>query len=223
MEVEVRLFAGLRQRAGADRVTVELPDGATTADLLAAMDLPPRSCAVAINRQYAQGVQRIDPSDEIALIPPVSGGAPLITTEPIDAAALLAEVRDPRAGAVVLFEGVTREVDALQYEAYADMAEPVLQRIADEEAARHGLCRVAVQHRIGEVPLSEPSVVIAVSAPHRGSAFAGGRAIIDRLKEEVPIWKQEEGEWVAGHLPDGVPQQLGQDGLGGEAAEHPRQ
>ena len=204
MEVEVRLFAGLRQRAGAERVRVQLPDRATVSDLLAAMDLPPRSCVVALNREYAAGDRPIAPGDEIALIPPVSGGAELVrlTAEPIDVAALMRAVRDPHAGAVVVFEGVTREVDALEYEAYAEMAVPVLRRIAEEEAERHGLCRVAVEHRTGTVPLSEPSVVVAVSAPHRGEAFAGARAIIDRLKLEAPIWKQEEGGWVAGHLPD---------------------
>ena len=204
MELEVRLFAGLRQRAGSDTVRVQLPEPATVGDLLAAMDLPPRSCVVAINREYVAGDRPIAPGDEVALIPPVSGGAETVrlTTDPIDVAALMEAVRDPRAGAVIVFEGVTREVDALQYEAYAEMAEPVLRRIADEEAERHGLCRVAVEHRVGTVPLSEPSVVIAVSAPHRGEAFAGARAIIDRLKLEAPIWKQEEGEWVAGHLPE---------------------
>ena len=203
MEVEVRLFAGLRQRAGTDRVRVQLPEPATVSDLLAAMDLPPRSCVVALNREYVAGDRPIEPGDEVALIPPVSGGAEIVrlTAEPIDVAALMAAVRDPRAGAVIVFEGVTRDVSHLDYEAYAEMAEPVLRRIADEEAARHGLCRVAVEHRVGTVPLSEPSVVIAVSAPHRGEAFAGARAIIDRLKLEVPIWKQEEGEWVPGHLP----------------------
>ncbi len=204
MEVKVRLFAGLRQRAGSDHVSVELPDPATVADLLAALDLPPRSCVVALNREYVPGDRRITAEDEIALIPPVSGGAELIrlTPDPIDTAAVTAAVKDPRAGAVIVFEGVTRDVDALEYEAYAEMAEPVLRRIADEEAERHGLCRVAVEHRIGTVPLSEPSVVVAVSAAHRDEAFAGARAIIDRLKLEAPIWKQEEGEWVAGHLPE---------------------
>jgi molybdopterin synthase catalytic subunit len=203
MEVEVRLFAGLRQRAGTDRVRVQLPEPATVSDLLAAMDLPPRSCVVAVNREYVAGDRPIEPGDEVALIPPVSGGAELVrlTSDPIDVAALMEAVRDPRAGAVIVFEGVTREVSHLVYEAYAEMAVPVLRRIADEEASRHGLCRVAVEHRVGTVALSEPSVVIAVSAPHRGEAFAGARAIIDRLKLEAPIWKQEEGDWVPGHLP----------------------
>ena len=102
-------------------------------------------------------------------------------------------MRDPRAGAVVLFEGVTREVEELDYEAYVEMAEPRLAAIAAEEAVRHGLCAVAVEHRTGTVRLGEPSVIVAVSAPHRGEAFAGARAVIDRVKAEAPIWKVEIG------------------------------
>jgi MoaE-MoaD fusion protein len=106
-------------------------------------------------------------------------------------AALSAAVRDPRAGAVVVFEGVTREVPSLDYEAYAEMAVERLRTIGEEEAARHGLCAVALEHRVGTVALSEPSVVVAASAPHRGEAFAGARALIDRVKAEAPIWKVE--------------------------------
>jgi molybdopterin synthase catalytic subunit len=114
-----------------------------------------------------------------------------VTGEPLDLAALAAAVRDPRAGAVVLFEGVTREVESLEYEAYAEMAEQRLREIGEQEAARHGLCAVALEHRTGTVPLSQPSVIVAASAPHRGDAFAGARALIDRVKAEAPIWKQE--------------------------------
>jgi molybdopterin synthase catalytic subunit len=128
-----------------------------------------------------------------------------ITDAPLDVSRLSEIVRDPRAGAVVCFEGVTRTVERLEYEAYAEMAEPRLREIAAEEAERHGLCAVAVEHRIGTVPLSEPSVIVAASAPHRGGAFAGARAVIDRLKAEAPIWKKEvEGDderWVEGTLP----------------------
>jgi MoaE-MoaD fusion protein len=196
MLVSVRLFAGLRERAGSSHIDVELPDDATVADLLAAMELAPRSCVAAINREYAGPETRIGPGDEVALVPPVSGGAGAVrrarvSDEPLDAAALLAAVRDPAAGAVVLFEGVTRAVDELDYEAYVEMAEPRLAAIAAEEAARHGLCAVAVEHRTGTVPLSEPSVLVAVSAAHRGEAFAGARAVIDRVKAEAPIWKVE--------------------------------
>jgi molybdopterin synthase catalytic subunit len=196
MVVSVRLFAGLRERAGAARVEVELPEPATVGDLLAAMELAPRSCIAAINREYADASTRIAPGDEVALVPPVSGGDPTvrriaITAEPLDVAGLSAAVRDPRAGAVVLFEGVTREVPELDYEAYVEMAEPRLRAIAEQEAERHGLCGVAVEHRTGTVRLGEPSVIVAASAPHRGEAFAGARAVIDRVKAEAPIWKVE--------------------------------
>ena len=212
VRLSVQLFAGLRQRAGAARVEVELAEPATVADLLAAMSatpvgaLAPRSCIVAVNREYASASEPIGPGDELALIPPVSGGeSPVrhvrVTGDPLDLGALAAAVRNPRAGAVVLFEGVTREVDALEYEAYAEMAQTYITRIAVEEAARHDLLAVAVEHRTGRVGLGEPSVIVAASSAHRGEAFAGARAVIDRVKAETPIWKQEEGEWVEGELP----------------------
>src|SRR3954454_23283048 len=213
MVVSVRLFAGLRERAGSERIEVELPDGATVADLLAAMELAPRSCVAAINREYAGPETPIGAGDEVALVPPVSGGAVAgavrrvrVTAEPLDIARLSEAVRAPRAGAVVHFEGVTREVDELDYEAYVEMAEPRLAAIAEEEAARHGLCAVAVEHRVGTVPLGEPSVIVAASAAHRGEAFAGARAVIDRVKAEAPIWKVEVAadgtqRWVEGTLP----------------------
>jgi molybdopterin converting factor subunit 1 len=200
--VSVRLFAGLRERAGSERIELELPDDALVGDLLEALaDTPvgrlgPKQCVVAINREYAGPSEPIHEGDEVALVPPVSGGDQTIrrirlTEEPLDLAALADVVRDPRAGAVVLFEGVTREVPELDYEAYVEMAEERMRRIAEEEAARHGLCGVAIEHRLGTVPLSEPSVIVAASAPHRGEAFDGARALIDRLKAEAPIWKRE--------------------------------
>jgi molybdopterin converting factor subunit 1 len=205
VRISVRLFAGLRERAGSDRIEVDLPDDPRVGDLLAAMaDTPvgalaPGQCVVAINREYARVEAPIGPDDEVALIPPVSGGAgPVrtirVTREPLDLAALSAAVRDPRAGAVVCFEGVTREVPRLEYEAYAEMAEARLRAIAAEEAERVGLCAVAVEHRVGTVALGEPSVIVAASAAHRGEAFAGARAVIDRVKAEAPIWKVEVSE-----------------------------
>jgi MoaE-MoaD fusion protein len=204
MKVSVRLFAGLRERAGAQHVELELPDGAVVEDLLAAMGqtavgaLHPGECVVAINREYAGAREPVRAGDEVALVPPVSGGASdavvrsvRVTEEPLDVAAVSAAVRDPRAGAVVVFEGVTREVPELDYEAYAEMALEKLRAIGEQEAVRHGLCAVALEHRVGTVPLSEPSVLVAASAPHRGEAFAGARALIDRVKAEAPIWKVE--------------------------------
>ena len=210
MKISVRLFAGLRERAGADHVELELPDDARAADVLAAMGLQPGQCIVALDREYAPADAPVRADHEVALIPPVSGGADVVrlvevTDAPLDLAAVAAAVRDPRAGAVVTFEGVTREVEALDYEAYVEMAEPKLSAIAAEEAERHGLCAVAVAHRTGTVPLGEPSVIVAASAPHRGEAFAGARAVIDRVKAEAPIWKVEvsdEGRRrVEGSLP----------------------
>jgi len=196
VNVTVRLFAGLRERAGSERIVVELPDGAVVRDLLAAMELQPGQCVVAINHEYVRADAPIGAGDEVALIPPVSGGegpvrAVRITEDPLDLAALATAVRDPRAGAVVCFEGVTRDVPTLEYEAYAEMAAAKLLAIVEEEAARHDLCAVAVEHRVGTVPLSEPSVIVAASAAHRGEAFAGARAVIDRVKAEAPIWKVE--------------------------------
>ena len=204
MKVSVRLFAGLRERAGAQHVEIELPDDAVVEDLLAAMgqtpvgELHPGECVVAINREYAGAREPVRAGDEVALVPPVSGGASdavvrsmRVTEEPLDVAAVSAAVRDPRAGAVVVFEGVTRDVGELDYEAYAEMALEKLRAIGEQEAERHGLCAVALEHRVGTVPLSEPSVIVAASAPHRGEAFAGTRALIDRVKAEAPIWKVE--------------------------------
>lgn len=204
MKVSVRLFAGLRERAGTQHVEIELPDGAVVSDLLTAMgqtpvgELHPGECVVAINREYAGAGEPVRAGDEIALVPPVSGGAEdavvrsvRVTEEALDVAAVSAAVRDPRAGAVVVFEGVTRDVGELDYEAYAEMALEKLRAIGEQEAARHGLCAVALEHRVGTVPLSEPSVLVAASAPHRSEAFAGARALIDRVKAEAPIWKVE--------------------------------
>jgi molybdopterin synthase catalytic subunit len=206
VKVSVRLFAGLRERAGSTHVDVDLPEDASVADLLAVMGLKPGQCVVALNREYAPADARVLATDEVALIPPVSGGAgPVRLVEvsegPLDLAAVAAAVRDPRAGGVVCFEGVTRDVEALDYEAYAEMARERMAAIGAEEAARHGLCAVALVHRTGRVPLSEPSVIVAASAPHRGEAFAGAREIIDEIKARAPIWKAEEGDWVEGAPP----------------------
>jgi molybdopterin synthase catalytic subunit len=209
VEVTVRLFAMLRERAGAGSLTLELPEGARVRDALGSLaelaeGLP---LVMAVNREYASEEQVLEAGDELALIPPVSGGAPWAraTSDQLSLDDLAARVRDPRAGAVVTFSGVTREVERLEYEAYTEMAEERMAEIATEAVERHGLCAAAVEHRVGEVPLSEPSVIVAVSAPHRGEAFAGAREIIDRVKAEAPIWKKEveggEGRWVEGTRP----------------------
>jgi molybdopterin synthase catalytic subunit len=210
MEITVRLFAQLRERAGASEVSIELPEGARVKDAIGQLgslagELP---VVMAVNREYADADTALSPGDELALIPPVSGGeAPWarITTEALSADRLIERVREPRAGAVVTFQGVTREVDRLEYEAYVEMAEPRMEAILREAIDRHGLCAAAAEHRVGTVPLSEPSVLVAVSAPHRGEAFDGAREVIDRIKAEAPIWKKEVaggGErWVEGTTP----------------------
>jgi molybdopterin synthase catalytic subunit len=209
MRVTVRLFAGLRERAGAGELTLELPPGARVADALREVShlTDGLSVVMAVNRQYAEESQPLQAGDELALIPPVSGGGAgpqihvRLSAEPLALDPLLGFVQDPRAGAVVSFAGVTREVPALEYEAYAEMAIPQMTAILESAITRHGLCAAAVEHRTGTVALSEPSVLIAVSAPHRAEAFAAGREIIDELKRLAPIWKREEGEWVAGTTP----------------------
>jgi len=208
MQVRVRLFAGLRERAGADALELELPEGARVRDALARMDGLTAGVPVvmAVNQEYADGAQALSAGDELALIPPVSGGAAgvahvRVSTDPLALDPLVQRVRDPRAGAVITFLGVTREVAELNYEAYVEMAERTLEEIVVVAIERHGLCAAAAEHRIGVVPLSEPSVAIAVSAPHRAEAFAGGREIIDQIKARAPIWKKEEGTWVNGVKP----------------------
>lgn len=208
MQVSVRLFAGLRERAGTDHLDLELPEGARVSDALVQMAVLTAGLPVvmAVNREYADAEQALGPGDELALIPPVSGGSVgtvyvRITAEPLRLDPLLELVRDPRAGAVTTFLGVTREVAALEYEAYVEMAQAQLAEIAQSAIDAHGLCAAAAEHRVGVVPLSEPSVAIAVSAPHRDAAFAGCRQIIDQLKALAPIWKKEEGAWVDGVKP----------------------
>jgi molybdopterin synthase catalytic subunit/molybdopterin converting factor small subunit len=204
--VTIRLFAMLRERAGASEIELELPEGARVRDALDRLDdlaggLP---LVMAVNRDYADAEAELRAGDELALIPPVSGGETVpavLTAEPLSLDVLVARVRDPRAGAVVTFQGVTREVAELEYEAYAQMADERIRAIVAEAIERHGLCRAAAEHRVGTVPLSEPSVAVAASAPHRSEAFAGAREIIDRIKAEAPIWKHEEGEWKAESRP----------------------
>ncbi len=218
MHVEVRLFAVFRERAGRETLSLELADGATVADAVAAAGREPgldeilqrMHVRAALNREYVDYDVAISDGDELALIPPVSGGATApprarITDEPLSVAELAAAVGRPGAGAIVIFCGTTRDVDRLEYEAYREMAEQRIGTILDECEARHGLEAAAAEHRVGAVPLGEPSVVVAVSAAHRPEAFAGALEAIDRIKAEAPIWKQEveggERRWAEGTPP----------------------
>ncbi len=203
MVVRVRLFAMLRERAGRSSFQIDLPDGATAGDVWAALDLgvEPPGLAVAVNTAYADRSMVLAAGDEVALIPPVSGGAPmpyvLLTEEPIDLAALVARVGDPGAGAIATFSGTVRDhsrerdVDRLEYEIYAEMAVAELTRIASAISDRHGLLAIGVVHRGGRCEIGETTVAIACSAAHRAEALAACAETIDTLKQRVPIWKKE--------------------------------
>lgn len=213
MRISVRLFAILRERAGADSVELELPEGATVAEALQALreqadlgeSLGRMGVAMAVNREYAGPETELAPGDELALVPPVSGGADVharVSEDPLSLEAITGEVGRDAAGAIVSFQGTTREVERLDYEAYREMAEQRIAAILSDCVAKHGLEAAAAEHRVGSVPLGEPSVIVAVSAAHRGEAFAGAREAIDRIKAEAPIWKREvedgESRWVEG-------------------------
>jgi molybdopterin synthase catalytic subunit/molybdopterin converting factor small subunit len=218
MDVTVRLFASLRQHAGAGTVPLTLGDGATVADAIAELregalsGLPENAPFVAaVAREYVEQDHPLTNGDELALVPPVSGGSgevrlAEITGERLDPDALRRLVADPSTGATVVFLGTTREVPTLEYEAYEEMAREQLQRLAEAVVEQHGLAAIAVAHRVGTVELMEPSIVIAASAGHRAEAFAGARDLLDAVKSQAPIWKQEHPEdgppeWVAGVLP----------------------
>jgi molybdopterin synthase catalytic subunit len=205
MAVTVRLFAGLREQAGWSRRELE---AATVADVWPALGLgeEPAGLLYAVNREYTDPERELADGDEVALIPPVSGGAFRVTDQPLSLEAVAAEVADERAGALATFTGTvrrrsrSREVTRLEYEAYAEMAEDVMANLAAELAQRYELCSVAIHHRVGTLGIGEASVVVAVSAPHRQDALAACREAIDALKETVPLWKKEvyEGgeEWI---------------------------
>ena len=208
MRVRVRLFAGLRERVGRRALELELPDGARAADVWGALELGerPGGLAVAVNRRYVEEDEPLSDGDEVALIPPVSGGSIRLVEGPLDVAAVLAEVADEQAGGIASFVGTVRResrgrrVLHLEYEAYEGMAEEVMADLAERLTSEHGLCAVAIAHRVGRVGIGEPSVAIAVSAPHRDAALTACREAIDTLKHTVPLWKKEvyEGgeEWI---------------------------
>ncbi len=208
VNVRVRLFAGLRERAGVSAVELELAEGSTIDavwDALALGEEPP-GMLYALNRAYVERGATLSDGDEVAVIPPVSGGDFRLSEAPLSLDAVVAEVRDADAGAIATFVGTTRrqsrgrEVLHLEYEAYEGMAEQVLADLAAELGRRHELCRVAIHHRVGRVDIGETSVVIAVSAPHRAAALAACREAIDELKASVPLWKKEVyaggEEWI---------------------------
>jgi MoaE-MoaD fusion protein len=215
MRVELKYFAVVRERVGCSEETLELPGGATVADLWSALEqrydalraLRPH-VRVAVNMEFAGDAEALREGDEIALIPPVAGGIARarLTDAPLDPQALARRVRQDQHGALVTFVGVVRnthlgrEVSYLEYEAYGDMATRKLEEILAECDARWPGCQVAVEHRTGRLEIGEAAVVIAVASPHRKDAFHACEHVIDRIKQDVPIWKREVGpdgsSWV---------------------------
>ena len=206
MRVTVKLFAGVRERAGvAER---ELDGVARVADVWAALGLgdEPPGLVYAVNKRYVERDHELADGDEVAVIPPVSGGSFRLSEEPLSLEAVVGAVSSDEAGAIATFVGTTRArsrgrtVLHLDYEAYGGMAEDVMAGIAADLKRRYDLCEIAIHHRVGRVAIAEPSVVIAVSAPHRADALAACKDAIDMLKETVPLWKKEVyesgEEWI---------------------------
>ena len=231
MNIKVLFFGQLRELVGASEESVELPAGASVGDLISHyQERVPRlgefrpSLAVAVNQEYADAAAALRAGDEVAFIPPVSGGAPAsrieLTRAPIERETLVASVKAPPDGAVVVFEGIVRnhsgsprssddgcarneqgqssslergrrETLYLDYEAYEPMALAKMREIAGELRARYPINGLAMVHRLGRMQIGETSVLIAVSAAHRAAAFEACRAAIDTLKRTVPIWKKE--------------------------------
>jgi len=218
MQVTVKLFGSIREAAGAKELAVVVPEGSTTTDLrlLLARDHPAFEemadrLRVSVNYEIVRGDQALAEGDEVAFLPPVSGGsgAHILSAEPLDVGSVVKRVSGPEIGGIVSFIGTVRDrsrghsIRHLEYEAYPEMVEREMEKIAREAARRWPGTRVAMAHRRGRLEIGEIAVVVAAGAPHRDEAFAAARYSIDTLKEQVPIWKKEvttEGEyWVEDH------------------------
>ena len=221
MRVLVRLFASYREAAGRGHYELELPPGATVRDAIGRilrehpLVAEGRQVVIARNREYVTPEATLADGDELALIPPVSGGdartlAPIaVSAAPLSIDDALALVRDDGFGGVVVFLGTVRNrsrgkrIVRLEYEAYAEMAEAKMREIADRLQREHGPLRVAMHHRVGDLAVGEIAVVVAAAAPHRDAAFAAARSAIDELKTIVPIWKKEHAVdgavWIDEH------------------------
>ncbi|HZP44445.1 MAG TPA: molybdenum cofactor biosynthesis protein MoaE [Candidatus Binataceae bacterium] len=213
--ITIKLFATLRERAGVAAIEREYPSGTSLSEIWGRLlaEYPGLGghrdgIAYAVNHEYVTADYCPRDHDEVAFIPPVSGGLDdppwigsiAIGREAIDPVALEREVADPSAGAIVSFAGTTRatnsgrRVTRLEYEAYEPMALLEMRKLAHEAGRRWPIIRIAIRHRVGVVAIGEISVAIAVAAAHRGEAFEACRFAIDRLKEIVPIWKKEHFE-----------------------------
>lgn len=227
-QIEIRLYASLKDRAGSGRIHVELPQPATVATLRAAIitSYPMlasglRGAIIAVNRNFAADETTIQPSDEVAIFPPVSGGSRMphptyfaLASQPPDLNAIHAQLGEPEVGAIITFSGYVRGQTVrdglppatiqLEYEAYEEMAHLKMSQIAHEIWERWPLVRgVAIVQRIGRLAVGEPTTLVACAAGHRDQgAFEAARYGIDRLKEIVPVWKKEIGTdhsvWVEG-------------------------
>lgn len=218
--IRVRYFARLREQAGTDTETIDMPADSTMGQIYDALRLmhpalpEGDTVRVALNQEFTDWTTRVSEGDEVAFIPPVSGGAHKVgvlfelTTQPLDARRLEAAVTHSGAGAICTFTGVVRDnsrgksVTQLDYEAYAEMATAEMRKIGDEIAERWPEARLAMAHRTGRLQIGEASVVVSVSCPHRSEAIAACKWGIDRLKESVPIWKKEHAAdgtyWIEG-------------------------
>jgi molybdopterin synthase catalytic subunit len=216
MQVRVLFFGVLKDLLSSSGEAVTLPEGATVAQLMEQLrdgvGHPVWSAlAVAVNREYAAASAVLHEGDEVALLPPVSGGADVaavapivaLTREHIDRGALVAALQQPGDGAVVVFDGIVRDNTRgrktlyLDYEAYEEMALEQMQKLAREAGERFAVDRVGVVHRLGRLEIGESSIVIVVTSAHRAAAFDACRWLIDTLKRTVPVWKKE-------HFADGA-------------------
>jgi molybdopterin converting factor subunit 1 len=221
MNVRVRLFASYREAAGVGHILLDLPAGATVRDAIAEITrrhplvAEIRQLVIAKNRDYVGLDESVGDGDELALIPPVSGGAVtaddriLVSDAPLSVDAALDAVRGPDAGGVVVFLGTVRDhsrgkrVRHLEYEAYAEMAEAKMREIARRLEVEHAPLRLVMHHRVGDLAIGDIAVIVAAGAPHRDAAFTAARAAIDELKTIVPIWKKEHSDdgavWIEDH------------------------
>jgi len=220
VKVHVRLFASYREAAGVGQIELDLAPSAMVADAIAEivrrhpLIAEGRTLVIARNGEYVTADERLADGDEVALIPPVSGGATTIPLVRVSAAPLsvddaIAACRDSRWGGIVVFLGTVRDasrgkrVSHLEYEAYPEMAEAKMREIASALEKKHAPCRLVLHHRVGDLAIGEIAVIIGAGAPHRDAAFAAAREAIDELKTVVPIWKKEHGEdgavWIEDH------------------------
>jgi MoaE-MoaD fusion protein len=232
MRVRVLFFGGLKDLAGKSSDLLELPDGALVRDVLAhyLAQVPEMrelvaALAVAVNQEYAGAETGLKSGDEVALLPPVSGGSghALIVRDPIDTQGVLAGMKQGGDGAAVVFEGVVRNQTRgrrtlyLDYEAYEEMALRQMESLAEQALKQFQVRDIAVVHRLGRLEIGETSVLMVVASAHRAAAFDACRWLIDTLKRTVPIWKKEYFEdgavWADGEpFPAEIPRAQGSPG-----------